>query len=230
MSAAGRSAAAGTGHVREELDFYETPSWATRAILPHLSSSLMLTDPCAGRGAILDVAAASGKWVRVEGFEIEDGRAAICLAKHHLTRCRDALSDATWGAMGHTILTNPPFKLAVEIIDRSLREVGPKGEAAFLLRAGFLGSAERVAFLRAHPCDIGFLSRRPSFCASITCKKDKGGCGWHVTQFIDDPRPKACPACGRNKLVVTTSDSSEYGWYIYSSRSDRRFFFLDDES
>ena len=45
MSATNRS------NVRVASDFYATPAWCTRAILPHLPVTSVL-DPCAGDGAI----------------------------------------------------------------------------------------------------------------------------------------------------------------------------------
>ena len=218
---------------RQPDDFYATPAWATRAILPHLRGGLLVSDPFAGKGAILDVAKASGKWKHTEGIEIDDGRARQAADKGHVIRARDALASGfSWDVRGHTVLTNPPFSRAIECVERCLGEVGD-GESAFLLPLGWISSASRARFHRSHPADIFVLPRRPSFCAAIACKTVPGkrqGCGWRVVQEIETPRPKVCPSCGLGGLTVTTSDSQDYGWWIWGLGRGGRWSILDVEA
>lgn len=79
------------GYVRHEDDFYETPSWCTRALLRHLQKIGLLSpalapirsvlDPFSGRGAILDVCSDFG--LSTYGYEINDERAKQCSPEHH---------------------------------------------------------------------------------------------------------------------------------------------------
>lgn len=49
------------------------------------------------------------------------------------------------------IITNPPFSLAQEFIEKALRDVHPGGRVVMLVRLNFLGSRRRFAFWQAHP-------------------------------------------------------------------------------
>lgn len=160
MSATGRNL---VGNERRADDFYSTPEWCTRSILRHLREPELALDPCAGVGAILDVA--FGGWncsngTHTEGIEIDPIRAAEASVI-----CYDALS-CSW-VVGEIrpdlIITNPPYKLALEFISKALAEVAPGGEVAMLLRLNFLGSQKRAGFLRANPPDVYVLPCRPSF-------------------------------------------------------------------
>jgi hypothetical protein len=215
---------------RQPDDFYATPAWATRAILPHLRGGLLVLDPFAGKGAILDVAKVSGKWKHTEGVEIDPGRADVCVSRGHAVRTHDALAAGfSWDVHGQTILTNPPFSRAMDCVERALGEIGD-GECAFLLPLGWISSAARAKFHRSHPADIFVLPRRPSFCAAIACKTVQGkrqGCGWRIVQELETPRPKTCHGCGLGGLTVTTSDSQDYGFWVWGLGRGNRWFILD---
>ncbi len=158
MSATGRNL---VGHERRSDDFYATPAWATRAILPHLHKGNAL-DPCCGEGAILDVI--RDKWnVDTFGIEIDTQRALVSrgIGGHGVSAAADALGSDCW-PMAETLVTNPPYSLAMRFIERwQIEETCP--EAAFLLRLNFLGSLKRAEFHRKYPCDVYVLPRRPSF-------------------------------------------------------------------
>jgi hypothetical protein len=216
-----------TGHVRHPDDFYETPSWATLAILHRLERVESILDPCCGRGAILDTVQSLWPGAYCRGIEIDESRANIANRRGHNVHLRDALSDEAWPSTS-LVLTNPPFSLAMPIIQRALREC-PRVDKAFLLRLDFLATVGRAAFHRTHPSDVHVLPRRPAFCASITCigpKGSKSGCGWHVTQEVDAPRPAKCSGCG-DRLRVTTTDSSEYAWFVWGPARGGRWAILE---
>jgi hypothetical protein len=214
-----------TGHERSADDFYETPSWCVEAILPHLHcESSDIIDPCAGEGAILravdawcrraDDAGRDMKYESLSGIELDDGRAATARAAGLYVTTGDCLADP-WSA--DLVITNPPFSHAMEMVQRSMTIVAPRcGEVAMLLRLNWLASAKRAAFHREHPADVYILPTRPSFCASITCRRKDEGCGWHVTIGLRTARPIKCPHCGNTKLQVTTTDSIEYCWMVWS--------------
>lgn len=123
------------------------------------------------------------------------------------------------------VISNPPFNIAIEVIRSSLALVKAKGgEVAMLLRLGFMAGQERVDFHKENPSDIFVLPRRPSFCASISCKAK--GCGWKVRLPLDAPRPARCEAC-ENDVAVSTSDSSDYGWFVWGPGRGHRWRILD---
>jgi len=157
VSATGRSLAAETGYVRHADDFYETPAWCTRAILPHLRRTDVVLDPCAGTGAILRAVRTSVPGVICKAIELDPVR-----SYHAGIQCADALSPETlWPPA--TIVTNPPYALAMEFVLRALLETQGKRDAAFLLRLNWLASQKRAEFHKKHPSDIFVLPRRPSF-------------------------------------------------------------------
>ena len=239
-----------TGHIRLPDDSYMTPRWATQAIL-HASRNWS-TDASAVRIA-LDVAAAARNTGRSRphcssdpvllGIEIDQGRAS--LARKLVPRATIVTADCfsgSWSWLPYwqsrrlrleehciadrptTVITNPPYSLAMEVILRSFEEAtDPRSEFAFLLRLDWLATSGRRDFHRAHPSDVHVLPRRPSFCASLTCKEK---CSWHSTQELDAPRPKVCPACGK-AVRVTTSDSSEYSWFVWGPGRGNRWSILD---
>ena len=62
------------------------------------------------------------------------------------------------------IITNPPFILAKEIIEKALREVNDNGYVVMLLRLNFFGSKARKAFFKKQmPINVYVHNRRMSF-------------------------------------------------------------------
>ena len=169
MSSTGRNV---EGHERHVDDDYATPSWVTRAILPHLSPSVVL-DPCCGHGAILDVVADQWK-VPTFGIELDAGRAKQAKMRHCVARS-DALGSHEWPSA--LIVTNPPYGLAEEFIRRALSQRSAF-DRAFLLRLNFLGSQKRAGFHRDNPSDVYVLPRRPSFTSDG--KSDSTEYAWFV--------------------------------------------------
>lgn len=159
MSATGRS------DVRRADDFYATPEWCTRAILPYLHVSRGALDPCCGTGAILDVlrrAVGAAEYDTIRGIELDADRARC--ASHNVV-CADALElpSGMWGKPS-LVVTNPPYRLAMQFVARALLEVeSERGVVAMLLRLNWLGSQARASFHRTRPSEVYILPRRPSF-------------------------------------------------------------------
>lgn len=145
---------------RVALDHYATPAWAVRAILPHLPRGSVL-DPCAGEGRLLEVVRETWPEVRINGYEIDPGRAAICEAKFNCAR-RDALENRSWLGCA-VVLTNPPFAQAGAFVLKALSEREASTWVVMLLRLNWLAGIKRAAFHRANPADVFVLPRRPSF-------------------------------------------------------------------
>jgi len=218
MSATGRNL---PGHTRFVDDEYETPFWCTELILPHIQSGPIF-DPCCGTGAILHVAELAGR--DTYGMELNESRASAS-NDLRITQCADALSS-DWPKHRH-VVTNPPYSLAMEFIEKS-KSINSSFDRAFLLRLNFLGSQKRAAFHKAHPCDIYVLSERPSFCMAQSCSKK---CGWgDMIPLHPDGTPRrvqarTCPKCG-SQVRNSSSDSCEYGWFVFGPGRGNRWFML----
>lgn len=177
MSATGRNK---KGKERREADFYPTPAWCTRAILPHLGLHpchegrlLSMLDPACGDGAILDVLREEFG-VKAWGFDIDRTRVAIAASKCHQHAApqrvwqADALEES-WPDHVDLVITNPPYSLASEFVSRFISQFTVKDtgelrvDGAFLLPLSFLGSDGRASFHRGFPSDLYVMPHRPSF-------------------------------------------------------------------
>jgi methylase of polypeptide subunit release factors len=108
-----------SGYKRIERDLYETPSWVTEALLPHIPERIKsVWEPACGSGKMV---AALEKRFSVCGTDIESGRDFL---KEEVNHC-----DA--------IITNPPYVLATEFIEHSIRMTTGFGLVAMLLRTDF---------------------------------------------------------------------------------------------
>lgn len=127
------------GHERRKDDFYATPPEATRALLAVESFEGTILEPACGDGAISEVLEATGHAVRSTDL-IDHGYG----------------DDNGWDFLGigypyhaDNIITNPPFKLTEQFIERSLQHTSRK--VAMLLKLGFLEGSKRSRLLRKTP-------------------------------------------------------------------------------
>ena len=83
-----------------------------------------------------------------------------------------------------TIITNPPYSIAQEIIEHCF-EIAPDAEVIMLLRLAFLESKKRKAFWDKHPVtQLYVLSERPSFTGKGT---DATAYAWFVWSEYRNP-------------------------------------------
>lgn len=196
------------GAERERDDFYETPAWATEALLRQVvpfagdlePEGFAVLDPFAGRGAILDVCAAAG--VRTLGIEKDEARASQCAAKHICT-LGDAFTFEPRDGFD-AIITNPPFSMAQKAAEWCLEHAHGR-PVAMLLRLAFLESMERVAFHKRHPASIYVLPRRPSF---LTKEQKARIHAEAIARWEADGKRGQRPS-------PPSTDSCAYGWFVW---------------
>jgi len=184
-------------------DFYETPEWCTRAILPHLGLFRTVLDAGAGTGAISRVVRpllrdrwASGAWLHA--VELDPGRAkesgADCGSFYDMTKIG---GGERWAKRWDLVISNPPFSEAERFAEHALT-IGKT--VCFLLRLGWLAAnpsskkdhiRKRLEIHRKNPCDVYVLGRRPSF---------TGG---------------------------EDTDFSEYAWFVWGKGRGNRWFPLE---
>lgn len=83
----------------------------------------------------------------------------------------DSLADIKQDFMAWTshgqfdiAITNPPFNIAMDVIQRCLLHVSPGGLVIMLLRLNFFGSRERQAFFQGNMPVLTYVhTRRPKF-------------------------------------------------------------------
>jgi len=80
------------------------------------------------------------------------------------------------------IITNPPFKIALEFLEKSLTE---SKTVIYLLRLNFLGTLKRKEFWNANqPTHLFTLAKRPSFTGKGTDATEYAWFVWDRGNFM----------------------------------------------
>jgi hypothetical protein len=170
-----------TGHSdREPDDFYPTWPAATKALLSVERFSGTVWEPACGDGAMSRVLEAAGHSV-ISTDLIDRG---------YGEGARDFLLE--WNGRAPNIVTSPPFRWAVEFVDRALQLTAPKTwlaggvpsdhrtctrKVALFLRLAFLEGQERGRWLPTTPLSrVWIMSRRvPIAKGRLPDEDEKGG-------------------------------------------------------
>lgn len=141
------------GSHRAHRDHYDTPEYTIQSLLDVHSIEYPALEPCAGNLAISNML--------TEGLVHTNDINERSPAKRHV----DYLDKIGFRFFGYkTIITNPPFRIAQQIIERALEDVLEGGEVIMLLRLNFLGAKIRKQFWQDVPLKTVYvLSRRPRF-------------------------------------------------------------------
>lgn len=226
--------AAGRGADRDPLDYYETPAHAVEALLPFLPCKSVVDAGC-GSGAISRVLGTTTWNGEIVGVDIDGRHRAE--AKQWVSTFVEAdfvapeLFCSPKRFDGWLAVSNPPYALAREFIDRMRQLVGPTGHVAALVRLGFLASRKRRDWWHQNPCDVVVLSERPSFCWSWTYRLECGSCGERYKRTRSTrpdaaaPEPLAWAAHCESDGVVhpfkvlrvskCTTDATDYCWALF---------------
>jgi len=107
------------------------------------------------------------------------------------------------------VLTNPPFSLAKEFIEKAISE---SDTVCMLQRVNYLGSQARKPFWNKYPPTHMFtLANRPKFisrCQDKICKNPSS----YQNGTID-----ICPMCSGK--VRPQSDATEYAWFVWDKKN-----------
>jgi len=149
---------------RNKDDFYVTPEWCTAAILPYLPARPhYILDAGAGSGSITEVIELyyTNVCKKLYAVEIDEGRSRELKDKHICTNVQTCDFIEDFDMVGFDlVIMNPPYKLAIEFIRKS---ISISKMVVALLRLNFLGSRKRRDFHRKNPSDVHVLVPRPSF-------------------------------------------------------------------
>jgi hypothetical protein len=166
-----------SGYARKERDLYETPEWATLALLPHLprQKPIAIWEPACGSGKMVR---ALTKFGDVLGTDID-------IAGNDFLKC----IVSPWHKPIDAIITNPPYILAREFIEHALRLMNPTGLVAMLLRTDYDHAAGRK-----------HLFADPSFAKKVVLRKriqwfedSKGSPSFNHAWFIWDHQHQGAP-------------------------------------
>jgi hypothetical protein len=132
---------------REEHDFYPTHPGATKALLSVETFNGPIWEPACGAGDMSRVLEAAGYAV-ISTDLIDRG---------YGEGNRDFLME--WSPVAPNIVTNPPFRWAIEFTDRALQLT--TGKVALFLRLAFLEGVERGKWFKGVPlARVWVMSRR----------------------------------------------------------------------
>lgn len=168
---------------RRKDDFYPTPQRGIDALLQVESFAGDIWEPACGDGAISKVLEAHG--YRVASTDLVDrgyGEPRI-----------DFLMETK--GRGPNIITNPPFKLAVPFVRKSLDLT--TGKVAMLLKIAFLEGVERSKLFASTPlARVLVFSQRLAFVPGAGARKLGGGGMMAFGWFIWDHSHKGPPTLG----------------------------------
>jgi len=145
-----------SGQDRAEHDFYATPSEAVKYLLNVEKFDTDIWECASGQNHIADM-------LKEYGYSV---RTSDIVKRTPTTEQMDFLSceEKEWEG---AIITNPPFKLAKEFVEKSLSLVGNGQKVAMFLRLQFLDGLNRYElFKNCPPKRVHVFSRR------IRCAKD----------------------------------------------------------
>ena len=141
---------------RAHRDFYATPELAVRLLLQNEIFSKNILEPCCGMGHISKVFEEYG--FNVDSRDIEDrgfGRGGMDFLK-----CGEKNLDVD-------IVTNPPYSLAQEFVEKSLEVIGEGHKVAMFLKLTFLEGKNRRVMFEKYPPKVVYVSS-----SRLTCGKN----------------------------------------------------------
>ncbi len=167
------------GSKRVEADFYATPIHVVEKFLKNHQLNLHkpLLECSAGNGNIIKTIDKQFYTTRIDSVEIRKEEETKLNEFCDNVYIQDFLSfvpDCNYG----TIISNPPFSIAQEIIEHCFDISSLNTEIIMLLRLAFLESKKRYDFWQKHPVSkLYILSERPSFTGKGT---DATAYAWFV--------------------------------------------------
>ena len=182
--------AANRGTKRNESDFYETPQDAIHALLDNYlvthSKTDAILEPSAGNGAIIKALRKYGYDNYIHAIEIRKEERST-LKRLADTATTEDFFETDKTIFWDVIIGNPPFSLAQEFIEHSLKLLNPGGRLIFLLRTNFLESQKRFEWWQDKiPTRLYVLSKRPSFTGKGTDATSYSWFIWEKSRYCDD--------------------------------------------
>ncbi|MEO5375688.1 MAG: hypothetical protein H7840_15705 [Alphaproteobacteria bacterium] len=154
---------------RVDNDAYYTPNWCTEALLSRVTFRGRVWEPAAGKGRMAAVLRAADYDVVESDIDPEETRLDF------LT-CKAMLGDTT------SIVTNPPYYIAVKFVRHALALALPAGGmVAMLLRHEFdCAKTRRYLFERPEFREKLTLTTRPRWIAGPTGNAPRHNFAWYV--------------------------------------------------
>ena len=136
---------------REKHDYYATEPLAVEKLLEKESFNNKILEPCCGEGHISEVLIANGYDVASED-----------LFDRNYGQVRDFFHRDSWDG---DIITNPPYRNALDFVKHSLNIVEDGSRVAMLLKIQFLEGQERYKFYQDNPPEKVYVFSKRTLCA-----------------------------------------------------------------
>lgn len=162
---------------RAELDYYATDPRAVELLLEKEQFAQLILEPAVGGGHIAEVLKEHDHIV--VGADIID-------RGYPDTIENDFLKSDMWLVWPGDIITNPPYKFAVEFAEKAMEMLMPGGKLAMFLKLTFLEGKKRKDFFDKYPPRMIYVMRNRVDCAlngDFSGKAGKAVCyAWFVWQ------------------------------------------------
>lgn len=172
MSATGRS------DKRKANDYYVTPVPVIQQFLGHWdwwnrvkNHGIKILDPCAGGRDSVPMSYPVAMSKPVDTLDVRQDSLATWSGVNYL--------EWTPSNRYHLIISNPPYSLASEFVEKAMDEITDFGRVVFLLRLSFLSSKKRKKLFHKFPLEELYVhSARPSFTKGGTDATDYAHFVW----------------------------------------------------
>jgi len=167
------------GSKRIDSDFYITPMPVIKDFLNHYKIKPgNILEPCAGNGNFIKVIRECDYYDHITAIELrEEERWNLKNNGASEVYIEDFLKFKPTHEY-KTIITNPPYSIAKEVIEKCFEISQKDTEIIMLLRVPFLESKNRYEFWQNYPINkLYVLSKRPSFTGKGT---DATAYGWFI--------------------------------------------------
>ena len=151
------------GTERQKEDYYVTPLWCVRQFMHAWDECFVMPesvlDPCAGG----DVYNPMSYPTVLQEWGVND-ITTVDIREDSLATITGDYLQMNMTRKYDMIITNPPYTLAQDFIDRSFENLKPYGFLVMLLRLNFFGAQRRGEWWQTHLPNYAWVhSRRPSF-------------------------------------------------------------------
>jgi hypothetical protein len=138
---------------RVENDYYATPYEATKMLLNEVKFNGDFLEPCVGGGHIADIIKEYYSNSNIIGCDLVDRGYENTLVVDFLEHKFDEKFD--------NIITNPPYSLAQEFLEKSMEVLNDDGKIAMFLKIQFLeGNKRKEMFKKFPPKYVYVFSKR----------------------------------------------------------------------
>ena len=140
---------------REAFDYYATDPKAVEMLLELEQFAPVIWEPACGEGHI-------SKVLQAHGYEVIS--TDLVYRGFGDPEPLDFLKETLDGFEGD-IITNPPYSVGLEFVQRALESIRPGGKVAMFLKVQFLEGQKRGAFFKETPPRTVYISRSRLSCA-----------------------------------------------------------------